>query len=150
MFRNIVFISIVSLLVAGCSSMFPQPLTTGSAPVPPSVFKKQMRKLDLNELNGKYKNTNDTNCIIEIPCIRLEDHSELSCMRYMMEIGGDEKWEGPYLAVKMFAMKTILDQTQFGIEMRMCARDRQGGEHCRHRVYKYEQGLADHLQKRGW
>ena len=137
MFRSIVFISVVSLLVAGCSSMFPQPLTTGSAPVPPSVFKKQMRKLALNELKGNYRSSSATNFIIEIPCIRLEDHSKLSCMRYMMEMSGDEKWEGPYLSVKMFAMETIFDQTQFGIEMRMCARDRQGEEHCRHRVYKY-------------
>ena len=150
MFKNIVFISVASLLVAGCSSMFPQPLTTGSAPVPLSVFKKQMKKIAKNELKGKYKSTGDANFVIEIPCVRLEDHSELSCMRYMMEMGGDEKWEGPYLSLKMFAMETIFEQTQFGIEMRMCARDRQGGEHCRHRVYKYEQDLAEYLQKRGW
>lgn len=150
MFKNIVFISVASLVVAGCSSMFPQPLTTGAAPVSPSVFKKQMRKIAQNELKGKYKSTGDANFVIEIPCVRLEDHSELSCIRYMMEMGGDEKWEGPYLSLKMFAMETIFEQTQFGIEMRMCARDRQGGEHCRHRVYKYEQDLAEYLQKRGW
>lgn len=150
MSKKIILTSIVALTLSACTSMLSQPLTTGTAPVSPSIFKKQMKKIAVQELKGKYESTSDTNFVIEIPCVRLEDHSELSCMRYMMEMGGDEKWKGPYLSVKMFAMETIFEQTQFGIEMRMCARDRQYGEHCRQRARKYEQDLANYLQNRGW